>query len=167
MSQNKLPADPLALILGVVSLVLGIAGCCCYGFTAIIPLIMAIFGLVQANKSLKEYAEHHEAYSPQTRSNVNTGKILNIIAIVFNGIIVFLTIIGLIFFGAALSSDFLEDIENNNQNDIDEEVILIEEDSTEGTWQDEPYETTNDTISEEVEKEKSIEEIMRDIDSRY
>ncbi len=75
MNQNKLSADPLALILGVLALVIGLASCCCYGITAIIPLSMAIIGLVTANKSLREFGENPEAFSPQSRSNVNPQKL--------------------------------------------------------------------------------------------
>jgi len=63
MNNSKLAADPLALVLGILSLVLGIAGCCCYGITAIIPLVLAIVGLISANRSLKEYRQNPEAFS--------------------------------------------------------------------------------------------------------
>ena len=53
MKQSKLSADPTALILGIVALVIGFAGCCCYGLFAIIPLALSIVGFVMANKSLK------------------------------------------------------------------------------------------------------------------
>ena len=68
--QNKLPADPSALILGIVGLVIGIAGCCCYGFTAIIPLGLSVAGLVMANKSMKLYRLNPEEFSESSRSNV-------------------------------------------------------------------------------------------------
>ena len=80
MSYNKLPADPTAMILGIIALVISFAGCCC-GIFAIIPLVLSIIGLVMANKSLKEFQENQDAFAPQSRSNVATAKIINIIAI--------------------------------------------------------------------------------------
>lgn len=128
MNYSKLPADPTALVLGITALVLGFAGCCCYGIFALIPLIIAIIGLVSANKSLKEFANNPEAYTPQTRSNVATAKILNIIAIVFNGIIVLMFIGALVFYGTMWSSGFLDDFKNL-QNYNTEETYEYENDT--------------------------------------
>ena len=95
--QNKLPADPSAMIIGIVGIVIGLAGCCCYGFTAIIPLILSVVGLIYANKSLRLYRENPDAYTESSRSNVSMSKILNIISIVFNGLIFFVILIFVIF----------------------------------------------------------------------
>jgi hypothetical protein len=145
MNQNKLSADPLSLILGILALLIGVAGCCCYGITAIVPLIMAIIGLVTANKSLREFAENPDAYSPQSRSNVNTAKVINIIAIVMNGIIVVVAVAAITFYGTMLSSgvfdrweqgDFEDDDFYDNEIQVDttsvieEDIYIIEEDST-------------------------------------
>ena len=139
MSTSKLSADPTALVLGIVALVLGFASCCCYGIIAIIPLIVAIIGLVSANKSIREYNQHPEVYSAQSRSNVSTGKILNIIAIVFNGIIVLFFLGALIFYGSMLSSGALNeflDIE-----DFKNEKIYVEEEATDSLYiESETYE---------------------------
>lgn len=107
MNYSKLPADPSSLVLGIVALVLGFAGCCCYGIFAIIPLIIAIIGLMSANRSLKEFGNNPDVYTPQTRSNVSTARVLNIIAIVFNGIIVLMFIGALIFYGTMCLQVFL------------------------------------------------------------
>jgi len=147
MNQNKLSADPLALILGVLALVIGIASCCCYGITAIVPLIMAIIGLVVANKSLKEFGENPEAFSPQSRSNVNTAKIINIIAIVINGLIVLMAAAVLIFYGTMLSSGMLDDF-NDFENDdyyYDSEM----ESDTLNTWENDTYEDDTYIIEED------------------
>nr|WP_321232585.1 CCC motif membrane protein [uncultured Psychroserpens sp.] len=117
MSYNKLPADPTALILGIVAIVIGFAGCCCYGIFAIVPLAVSIIGLVMANKSLKEFALHPEAFSPQSRSNVSTAKVLNIIAIVFNGVIVLMFIAAIVFYGIMPSQGFYDDILRQNNDD--------------------------------------------------
>ena len=168
MNQNKLPADPLALILGILALLIGIAGCCCYGITAIIPLIMGVIGLVTANKSLREYRENPEAFSPQTRSNVNTARIINIIAIVLNGLIFFIAVIGLIFFGAAMTSGMLDDLNYDSSEDDDYFETEIEADTT-NTWEDDTYiiEETNGSTKTDSKKEKSFEDEMRDFDSKY
>ena len=117
MNYNKLPADPLSLILGILALVIGLASCCCYGITAFIPLILAIIGLITANKSLREFGENPEAYSPQSRSNVNTAKIINIIAVVLNGLIVLIAACVLIFYGTMLSSGMLDEFKNFENDD--------------------------------------------------
>ena len=138
MSQNKLSADPLALVLGILALVIGIAGCCCYGITAIIPLIMAIIGLVTANKSLREFGENPEAYSPQSRSNVNTAKIINIIAIVLNGLTVLVSIIAITFYGTIISSAVLEGMNRTNDTfDVYDDYEM--ESDTINTWLEDDY----------------------------
>jgi len=116
MNYNKLPADPTAMILGIIALVIGFAGCCCYGIVAIIPLSMSIIGLVMANKSIKEFNQNPEAYSPQSRSNVATAKILNIIALVFNSLIFIYFIIVFFIYGTFLSSAIMKGI-RQSQND--------------------------------------------------
>jgi hypothetical protein len=144
MNQNKLPADPTAMILGIIALVIGLAGCCCYGIFAIIPLILSIVGLVMANKSLKEFALNPEAYSSQSRSNVATAKILNIIAIIFNGMVILLFIIFFAIYGTLITSGIIEGIkESQNRNyyesdddsydddtyDYKDDEIIIEDDT--------------------------------------
>ncbi|WP_299675834.1 CCC motif membrane protein [uncultured Dokdonia sp.] len=119
MSNNKLPADPLSLILGILALVLGVAGCCCYGITALIPLIMAIIGLVAANKSLKLYEENTEGFSEISRSNVSMARIINIIAVVFNGLIVLVFIGIFIIYGTFLSSAIMDEYKNGDFNTSD------------------------------------------------
>ena len=143
MNYNKLSADPLSLILGILALVIGLAGCCCSGISAIAGLIMAIIGLVTANKGLREFGENPEAYSPQSRSNVNTAKIINIIAIVINGLIMFIAAGVLIFYGTMLSSEMFDDFKDfenddyyNSDNDSD----------TNNDWEDDTY-----IIEEEME----------------
>lgn len=136
MNYNKLSADPLAMILGILALVIGLASCCCYGVTAIVPLIMAIVGLVTANKSLRDFGENPEAYSPQSRSNVNTAKIINIIAIVLNGLIVLLAAAVLIFYGTMFTSIY-DEIQKNQKiddyydSDIDTDTII--------DWEEDDY----------------------------
>ncbi len=116
MNQSKLPADPTALILGIVALVIGFAGCCCYGIFAIIPLILSIVGLVMANKSLKEFDQNPDVFSLQSRNNVNIGRILNIIALIFNSIVVLLIVIFFAIYGTMLSTELFDEFKNRNKN---------------------------------------------------
>lgn len=135
MHQNKLPADPTSLVLGIISLVLAIAGCCCYGITAIVPLGLGIGGLVMANKSIRLYKNDPDVYDHVSYNNVNTAKIINIIGVVFNGII-FLFFLGvLLLYGTIASTAILEGIRQSNQIDNQEHY--------------ETYERENDTIEKE------------------
>jgi len=134
MSNNKLPADPLALILGILALVLGVAGCCCYGITALIPLVMAIIGLVVANKSLKTYQENTEGFSEISRSNVSMARVINIIAVIFNGLIVLVFIGIFIVYGTFLSSAIMDSYKNGDFDTTN------------------PYEWETDTIYEHEEE---------------
>ena len=122
MNYNKLPADPSALIIGIVSLVLGFVGCCCYGILNLIPLVLSIVGLVMANSSLKEFDQNPEAFSQQSRSNVSMGKILNIIAIIFNSIVVLLIILFFAVFGTLMSTEILDTFRNNNNNKFEYKI---------------------------------------------
>ena len=126
MNYNKLPADPNALILGIVSLVVGFAGCCCYGVFAFIPIILSVVGLVLANKSLKEFDQNQQAYTPQSRNNVVIAKTLNIISIVINGIIFLMFITLFIIFGTLASEDIFKEYKNRHQM---EETYEFEKDS--------------------------------------
>lgn len=95
---RKLPADPGAMVLGIISIVIILTGCCC-GILAIPVLIMAIIGWVWAAKSKKAYLENPQAYVPKSYSNVNTGLIMNMICTILVGV---LLIIGLVLQGASL-----------------------------------------------------------------
>ncbi|WP_405251338.1 CCC motif membrane protein [Dokdonia sp. Asnod3-C12] len=134
--HNKLPADPSALILGIVGLVIGIAGCCCYGFTAIIPLGLSIAGLVMANKSMKLYRLNPEEFSESSRSNVSIARVLNIISIILNGLFLLIVIGALAFLGVAGMTGAFDDLTNdaystdNNweyEDDFNDDVFMEEE----------------------------------------
>jgi hypothetical protein len=120
---NKLPADPLALTLGIISLVLFLIGCWCYGIVGIVTLIISIIGLVNANKSLKIYEANPDQYAPSSYKNVNTGKILNIIAVILSAIACVAVIIIAIFFGAifasAMNGEFngFDDLDNSDNEE--------------------------------------------------
>ncbi len=130
--ENKLPADPLSLILGIIALVIGIGGCCCYGIFAIIPLALGIIGLVAANRSIKLYEQNSQDYLPSSRNNVGTARIINIIAIIFNGIVVLIFVAFLVLFGTAASTGIWEEIQKNSTYSGDWE---------ESTWENDTLDT--------------------------
>ena len=116
MYQNKLSADPSSLVLGIIALCMTvILGCC--GF-CIIGLILSIIGLVSANKSLREYQLNPNAYSPNSRQNVSTAKVLNIIALVLSSIMTFVFLIYFIVYGAFMFSSLKNEFNKDfNQTD--------------------------------------------------
>jgi len=141
MNYNKLPADPNAMILGIIALLMSFAGCCC-GLFAFIPLILSIIGLVMANKSLKEFRLNSESYSLQSRANVSSAKILNIIALIISSIITILYLLYFLFYGALFSSALMESYRLENESsdiefeweddslyDINEDYYEVEEDT--------------------------------------
>lgn len=133
MYKTKLPADPTALILGIVALVVGIAGCCCYGITAIIPLGLSIGGLVMANKSLRLFRANPEVYSQSSYSSVNTAKVINIIAVILNGLTFLIFLVFFIAYGTLMSTAVLDGIRQGNMEgnrDYDYETYEWESDST-------------------------------------
>jgi ABC-type phosphate transport system permease subunit len=111
--NNKLSADPISLILGIVSLVIIFLGCCC-GIFAFIALGIAIIGIVIANKSLNEFNANSENYSIQSKNNVSTGKIICIIATVISSLFVLFYIAYLAFFGSVFTKEVMEKYYKNN-----------------------------------------------------
>lgn len=156
MNDNKLPADPGALILGIVALVIGIAGCCCYGISAIIPLVLAIVGLVMANRSIRTFDSDPEAYSPLSRSNMVTAKVINIIAVVMNGIIFLVFGILFLIYGSIISAAILGGLQDHNDSQTywDDDASWEEDSWEQNTWEsdtipvleEEPWEYDKDTL---------------------
>ena len=152
MFKSKLPADPTSLVLGIIALVFGIAGCCCYGISAIIPLGLSIWGLVMANKSLREYRENPEAYERSSYTNVNTARVINIIAVILNAITFLFFIIVFAIYGTFLSTAILEGIRQGQMNDFE-------------TSEYDDYKWESDTIVIEAEAyniEKEIDSVNID-----
>jgi hypothetical protein len=140
--HNKLPADPTAMILGIIALVVSLAGCCC-GIFAFIPIIISIIGLVMANKSLRIYQINPSIYEPQSKSNVSTAKVLNIIALVVSSIVTLFYIAYFIIYGALISTAIMEGIElQNNPDDFN-------------------YEWENDSIYKDTDASEREEDSMR------
>ena len=82
--ENKLPADPLALVFGIISIIVGFTGSCCGGYLSLVTLGLSIAGLVMANKSLELYRNNPSKYSESSRNNVSVSRVLNIVSIVLN-----------------------------------------------------------------------------------
>jgi len=164
MNQNKLPADPLALILGILALVIGLAGCCCYGVTAIVPLIVAIIGLVVANRSLREFSENPEAFSPQSRSNVNTAKIINIIAIVLNSFIFIAALTAFAFYGTLISSAVLDGLENGDfeNDDYYYDTEIERETDTINIWEEDDYIMDEENVEVKEVKKEEIDSLVNE-----
>ena len=140
---NKLPADPTAMILGIIALIMSLAGCCC-GVFAFIPLVMSIIGLVMANKSLKEFQINPSIYEPQSKSNVSTAKILNIIALIVSALVTLFYIAYFMIYGALISTAIMEGYES--QNNSDDYNYEWESDSL-YDYEDDYYEIQEDSIS--------------------
>jgi hypothetical protein len=103
--NNKLPGDPTALVLAIVSLMVIIFGCCCGLFT-IVSLTLSIIGLVMAIKSLKEYTLEPENYSVASYKNMNTAKIIGIIGIALSALVLFVQIALFAVTGERFSEEF-------------------------------------------------------------
>tara|TARA_Y100000815_G_C13109462_1_gene412523 strand:+ start:167 stop:640 length:474 start_codon:yes stop_codon:yes gene_type:complete len=150
MNQNRLPADSSAMTLGIIAVVITVAGCCC-GLLAYVSLILSIVGLISANKSIKLYEFEPENYSPFSYNNVKNAKILNIITIVVSGLIsIFYTIYYLIY-GAILSTALFGLWENYDE--IEKYNDAWEEDSI---YYDESY----DYEVEEYYEAESLEDTL-------
>lgn len=156
MNDNKLPADPSSLILGIVALVIGIAGCCCYGISAIIPLILAIIGLVMANRSIKEYDANPESFSAVSRSNMVTAKVINIIAVVMNGIIFLIFGIILLIYGSIFSAAMLSGFQDLDGRDNPWDDDTWEE----STWDSDTLYRDDENVWEYEKDTLLIEEIQ-------
>tara|TARA_R110002050_G_scaffold267266_2_gene408901 strand:+ start:53415 stop:53741 length:327 start_codon:yes stop_codon:yes gene_type:complete len=78
MEQQKLPNSTMIIVLGIFGYL-----CCCFAGLGIIPSGIAFF---MANKSQKMYEADPEAYD--NYSQIKTGKIVALIALILNALIV-------------------------------------------------------------------------------
>jgi len=134
MNYNKLPADPTAIILGIVSIVIVGLGCCC-GLFAIGSLILSLIGLVMANKSIKLYKLNPEEYTSQSRSNAGVGQVICIVGVVISSILVLVSLAYWAFFGSQLTESFMKEFNKNKERN---EIQFEETDTLE---YDDPAET--------------------------
>lgn len=152
---QKLPADPLSLTLGIVSLVLFITLCWCYGVVSILTLVLSIIGLVQANRSLKQYRSKPDKYSYSTLRSVQNGRILNLISAILSGIVILAFIIIAIFFGSlfyAIMEGNWDQIKNPDQFEqrvYGEDDGILEESTDDWIYEDEieDIDVEPDTVS--------------------
>jgi uncharacterized membrane protein len=150
-NYNKLPGDPLVLTLGIISLVLFLIGCWCYGLIGIITLIMSIIGLVAANKSVKLYNANPDQYAHSSYKNVSTGKIVNIIALVLSAIACLFVIIIVIFFGAIFAS-----VMNGEFKGFEDFNKAVNTDNEETYEEDYQYDESQDGVYEYKEERDSL-----------
>ncbi|WP_296316420.1 hypothetical protein [Winogradskyella sp. UBA3174] len=152
MQQKRLPADSGAMTLGIIALSITLVGFCC-GLFALVALAMSIVGLLKANKSIALYRENQELYLEQSYKNVNTGRILNIIAVPISAIVSLIMLTYYLIYGVAIlaffglmSSAIQEGQSNSNKTDND---YYEEEIDTTTTWEDDDYiiELENDSIT--------------------
>ncbi|MBQ0737461.1 hypothetical protein J9332_24350 [Aquimarina celericrescens] len=150
MNQNRLPADSSAMTLGIIAVVITVAGCCC-GLLAYVSLILSIVGLISANKSIKLYEFEPENYSPYSYNNVKNAKILNIVTIVVSGLISLFYTVYYLFYGALLSTMLFGLWENYDE--IEKHNDAWEEDSI---YYDESY----DYEVEEYNEAETLEDTL-------
>lgn len=72
--NNKLPADPSAMIMGIISI---LSAFCC----SPLGLILGIIGRSKASSSLSMYEASSGSYSDKSRSNVMSGRLLSTIGL--------------------------------------------------------------------------------------
>ncbi|AZQ43404.1 SGT1 domain-containing protein [Nonlabens ponticola] len=152
--KEKLSADPGALVIGIIGIVVILTGCCC-SLLAIPILILTSIGWIWAAKSKKAYNQNPGAYTAKSYSNVKTGLIINMICTIIVAVLLF---IGLIFEGANLFNvdNFLERLESgefdSQVDDFEDTDDMYDYESDSASEVDEwKYEGTNDTVIENVE----------------
>jgi hypothetical protein len=163
---EKLPGDPSAITLGIVSLVLFLIGCLCYGIPAIITLILSIIGLVIANKNLKTYQADPSKYSQNSLKSITIGKTLNIIGMALSSLMCLTLLVITIFFGSILAAaldggfDAFKGFENRQNKSIfsDEESTSKEEWKYYDDEELDSLETETDSVLQI--KEISIEDLI-------
>ncbi|AGC76032.1 hypothetical protein LX97_00706 [Nonlabens dokdonensis] len=159
---EKLPGDPSALTLGIVSLVLFFMGCICYGIPSIITLILGIIGLVIANRSLATYQEDPSKYSQSTVKSVNAGKVINIISVALSGLTCLIFLIIALFFGgiflSIMNGEFegFEDFKNQQ-----EQESIYEDDNS---YSDDDWQYNDDTEAESIELENDSVPVFEEME---
>ncbi|MFT7081694.1 MAG: hypothetical protein ACJAT0_000160 [Nonlabens sp.] len=157
---EKLPGDPSAISLGIVSLVLLFIGCLCYGIPAVITLIFSIIGLVIANKNLKTYHADPTKYSQSSLKSINIGKILSIIGVALSSVVCLILLIIALFFGsilaAAMDGEF--DTFKGFENQQNESISSDKESPSEEEWKYDDEEEL-DSLETETDSVLQIEEI--------
>ena len=102
--QQSLPNATASLVLGIVSIV---TGCVLAG---VIGLITGIIGLVLSGKDKKAYAENPEQYTESSYKQSKAGRVCSIIGLILGSLAFIITIIYVVFMGAAFAALPLEDM---------------------------------------------------------
>ena len=149
---EKLPGDPLAITLGIVSLVFFFIFCWCYGVIAIITLIISIIGWIQANNSIAMYHNEPDRYSYDTLRSVQNARVINMVGAILSGLVTLIMLILMLFFGTifyqVIDGDW-ENLRNLNNDDYLEESY---DDSLEQSTEDWQYnEVDADTVIRQVD----------------
>lgn len=160
---EKLPGDPSAISLGIVSLVLLFIGCLCYGIPAVITLILSIVGLVIANKNLKTYHADPTKYSQSSLKSINIGKILSIIGVALSSVVCLILLIIALFFGSILAAamDGKFDTFKGFENQQNESISSDKESTSEEEWKYDDEEEL-DSLETETDSVLQIEEISNE-----
>ena len=105
--QRPLPNGTAVLVLGIISIV----GCFCYGITG---LVCGIIALVLSNKDLRLYNADPTLYTPQSLSNLKSGRVCAIIGLSLSALTVIVVIIELWIFGITVLSNPQEFLHHYN-----------------------------------------------------
>ena len=148
--NQKLPADPIATILGIISLILGLNR---------MLLFLALFYTYDyeyhwfgrmSNKSIKKYNLNSEIYSTSTRTSVGAAKVLNSIALVLSILFLITLVVRIIYLGSFLSTTIWEELKKNN--DVFEDYEWEQEEQ-----KDSVFEKTDTLRIETIEIDEVLE----------
>lgn len=89
VTKIQLPNATGILVLGILSIVF----CCCYG---LLGLIFALIAISLSKTALKEYEANPDRYTLSSVKNMKAGRICAIIGLIFSGIMLLMTIIGVV-----------------------------------------------------------------------
>ncbi len=151
--KRKLPADPGAMALGIIALLISLVGCCC-GLFALPAIIMSLIGLIWAIKSTRRYKESPAEFSARSYSNINTAKVVNIIALVLSTLFLLFSLF--IFGELALNPEnIIKELEETareierEEGNIDQEEQVIITDTLIDNWSYNDGIDTVQTISQD------------------
>ena len=150
---RKLPADPGAMALGIIALVISVVGCCC-GILAIPAMILSIIGLVWAIKSQSKYRNEPGKYAASSYSSVNTAKIVNIIALIMS---VLFLIISIAILGSFMMNpeELMENFENGTFNQNADDVNYENGTDPASTTEIDEWKYEEDSINNNIDIESN------------
>ncbi len=99
--QNSLPNATATLVLGIFSIITSCSG---------IGLVLGIIGLVISREGVRLYKETPQRWI--NYSNLNVGRIMCILGLIFNGIFLFFVIIYAVVLGLMFSSTGFQSLIN-------------------------------------------------------